>query len=182
MQVPDLRAWVMGPTDEDPGYYEQCRAMVEYLDLGNTVEFLGRVNLAKYFPRVDVVVLTSISESQPLVILEAGAYGIPSVATNVGSCAEMILGRADETPRLGEGGIVTPLASPESTAQALARILIDRPFRERCGRAIRERLRRYYNKTGLDAAYRSLYEEHRLANGSKVAPAGSVKREFAGVG
>jgi len=162
-RIPNLKAWVLGPTDEDLEYYEQCLQMVSYLNLEETVSFEGRVNLQEYFGRLDVLVLTSISEAQPLVILEAGAYGIPTVATNVGSCAEMILGRSDEEPRLGPAGIVTPLANPAATAEAVARLLTDGAFYRRCSRAIRERLRRHYNKTDLDRSYRLLYEELRQA-------------------
>ncbi|MEZ5354042.1 MAG: GT4 family glycosyltransferase PelF [Bryobacteraceae bacterium] len=157
--VPDLRAWIMGPTDEDPEYDRQCRQMVDYLGLADTVIFTGRVKLDDYLPQIDALVLTSISEAQPLVILEAGVYGIPTVATNVGSCAEMILGGAREKPALGEGGAITPLADPGATALALERLLTDADFHARCGRVIRERLRRYYNKTDLDASYARLYRE-----------------------
>ena len=55
--------------------------------------FTGRVNLLEYLGKIDVVVLTSLSEAQPLVILEAGAAGVPVVATDVGACGEMILGQ-----------------------------------------------------------------------------------------
>ena len=74
--IPEARALILGPLDEDPGYYGQCRTLVEHLGLGETVTFTGRVNLDDYLPEIDVVVLTSLSEAQPLVILEAGAAGI----------------------------------------------------------------------------------------------------------
>ena len=72
-----------------------------------------------YFPRIHVNVLTSLSESQPLSVLEAGAAGIPTVATDVGGCREILYGRHDEQPALGEGGILTDVASPEQTARAI---------------------------------------------------------------
>lgn len=155
--VPDTRFLLLGPMDEDPDYYEECRAMVEHLGLGDQFEFTGRVKLTEHLGKVDVVVLTSISEAQPLVLLEAGAAGIPSVATDVGSCRDLILGRADEDPPLGPGGAVVALADPEATAQALATLLTDETARRRCGEAIRRRTERYYNKTVVDGIYRDLY-------------------------
>jgi glycosyltransferase involved in cell wall biosynthesis len=127
--IPEVRALVLGPLDEDPGYADQCRTLVDHLGLGDTVTFTGRVALADYLPEIDVVVLTSLSEAQPLVILEAGAAGIPCVATDVGACREMILGRGDELPALGAGGVVTPVANPAATAEAVARLLSDTAFR-----------------------------------------------------
>ncbi len=113
-RIPDLRAQILGPLDEDEDYAAECRALVAALGLEGTVEFLGAVDVARHFPDIHVAVLTSLSESQPLVLLEAGAAGVPFVATNVGSCREIIEGRSDESPRLGAGGIVTPrLTSPE---------------------------------------------------------------------
>jgi glycosyltransferase involved in cell wall biosynthesis len=99
--VPQIRALLLGPTDEEPAYHRECLDMVAYLGLGDCFEFCGQVRLADHLGRIDVVVLTSVSEAQPLVLLEAGAAGVPSVATNVGSCADIIEGRADESPRLG---------------------------------------------------------------------------------
>ena len=46
---------------------------------------------------LDVVVLTSFSEGQPLVILEAYAWGLPVIATDVGACREMIEGAPTRT-------------------------------------------------------------------------------------
>jgi glycosyltransferase involved in cell wall biosynthesis len=124
------------------------------------VEFRGRVALQDYYPRIDVVVLTSVSEAQPLVILEGAALGIPSVATDVGACREMILGRSDEEPALGAAGAVTPLANPAATADALRRLLTDAEAYQRSSRAAQARVRRYYNKRDLDVAYRDIYQRH----------------------
>lgn len=166
--VPEVRVWILGPLDEDPDYVEECRQLTAHLELDSTVEFKGRVALKDYYPLIDVLVLTSVSEAQPLVILEGAAVGVPAVATDVGSCREMIHGRSDEQPALGDAGVVTPLANPVATAEALRRLLTDREFYERCGRTARERVRRYYNKSSLDVAYRELYESHIALDDSPI--------------
>jgi glycosyltransferase involved in cell wall biosynthesis len=61
---------------------------------------------------------------------------------------------------LGPSGIVTPLANPLATADALARLLNNPDWYGKCSQAIRERVRRYYNKVDLDQAYRNLYREY----------------------
>jgi glycosyltransferase involved in cell wall biosynthesis len=158
--IPDVRVWILGPVDEDPAYAEECRQLAAHLHLESTVEFKGKVALQDYFPQLDIVVLTSVSEAQPLVILEGAAAGIPSVATDVGACREMILGRSDEHPPLGAAGRVTPLASPADTADALRWLLTDPDAYRRCSTAARARVRRYYHKADLDTAYRQLYQDH----------------------
>lgn len=164
--IPDIRALVLGPTDEDQAYFEECKAMVEGMEVGDHVTFTGPVRLDEHLGAVDVMVLTSISEAQPLVILEGGAAGVPVVATDVGACKEMLLGRSDEQPALGPGGAVTPLANPLATAQAVARLLTDPDWHQTCSVALRERVRRAYNKTDLDAAYNELYRKYRDAPGA----------------
>lgn len=162
-RVPGVAAVVMGPTDEDPAYFEECRALVRSLGLEDTVEFTGTVNIVEHLPRVHVAVLTSLSESQPLVILEAGAAAIPFVATNVGSCREILDGRPDEAPPLGPGGIVTGLVAPGEVAEALARLLLDPALRRQYGETLRERVRRVYTSERAAEAYRVLYRRHVLA-------------------
>src|SRR5207249_8690507 len=129
--VPDIQAYVLGPTDEDSEYFRECENMAGHLGIEDVVNFTGRVKLDDYLGRIDVMALTSISEAQPLTILEAGAAGIPSVATDVGACREMILGRSTESPALGDGGAITPLCNPAATAASIAHLLSDWDWRER---------------------------------------------------
>jgi glycosyltransferase involved in cell wall biosynthesis len=159
--VPDVQMLVLGPTDEEKDYHEECLKLVEHLDLKKTVHFPGRVNLTEYLGKVDVVVLTSISEAQPLVILEAGAAGLPIVATDVGACREMLTGGPGENPLIGPAGEITPLCNPSATAHAIAKLLLDSKWYEQCSRNIRERVRQYYDKSKVDQTYRELYEKYR---------------------
>ena len=161
--IPDLRVLVIGPYDEDEEYYEECCEMVADLELGRVIEFMGRQRLDDVLPEVDVMVLTSISEGMPLVILECGAAGIPSVATDVGACRELIMGSTSETPSLGAGGIVTPLSNPRATAEACIRLLTDTDRYLSASESIKTRVERFYNKTGQDAAYRALYDRRMTA-------------------
>jgi polysaccharide biosynthesis protein PelF len=162
--VPDLQALVLGPKDEEQEYVEECENLVEALGLENVLTFTGRVKISEYLGIIDVIVLTSVSEAQPLVILEAGSAGIPVVATDVGACSELIFGRSDEQPNLGAGGGIVPLANPLATAQSLERLLLDDNYRDKCGEAMRNRVAKYYNKVEIDQIYSDLY-----ANYMKVA-------------
>lgn len=168
--IPDLRALVMGPTDEDEKYYADCQELVVHLGLENTVEFTGQVRIDDYLGEVDVMVLSSISEAQPLVILEAGAAGIPCVATDVGACREMIYGHPKENPVLGHGGTIVPLSNPSAIAQALLRLLSDRQHYADCSTAMRQRVAKYYTKEKQYAAYKALYEQHVQALHSDFLP------------
>ena len=156
---PDLEALVIGPDDEDPAYAAECRRLVAEEGLEACLRFTGRADVAHYLARIDICVLTSLSEAQPLVLLEAGAAGIPSVATDVGSCREIIEG-SDGDPVSGAGGMVVPVGDSAATASAMAALLSDASLRERMGEVMRRRVSQFYNKERIDRTYRALYDFH----------------------
>ena len=156
--IPALRALIMGPDDEDPDYAKECRALVQHLNVQDTVHLTGRVKLDDYLPQIDVNVLTSVSEAQPLVVLEAGAAGVPSVSTDVGCCRELILGTPDESPHFGPGGAIVPVASPMATASALKTLLQDQGALISAGKALQARVKAHYNKPDIDRRYAELYD------------------------
>jgi glycosyltransferase involved in cell wall biosynthesis len=156
-QVPDVDAIIIGPEDEDPAYAAECRALVRQLGLQNTVRFLGRVQDVKtYFGQTDVIALTSISEAQPLSILEAGAAGVPAVTTDVGSCREILEG-PDGPDSDTAGGFVVRACDPQATADALARLLRDGDLRARMGRSLRARIRTVFDQDRVVGLYEALY-------------------------
>ena len=156
-EVPDIRALVIGPTEEDPAYAEECRRLIAELGLEDCVELTGPVGLAEWLPKVHVVVLTSLSEAQPLVLLEAGAAGIPCVATNVGACREIIEGAGDADDPLEHGGFITDLVSPEQVADRVCRLLRSSSLRKEMGESLRRRVRRRYASMTAQANYAALY-------------------------
>lgn len=158
--APELKAYIIGPTDEHLEYYQECVNLVQLLGLDNNVVFTGQAKVEEYLPNIDLLVLTSISEAQPLVILEAGAAGIPIVATDVGACREIVEGTGEESPELGAGGIITPLASPASTADAIYTLLSDNEMYDKASAAIRQRISQYYNEAIQQQAYRNLYAQY----------------------
>jgi glycosyltransferase involved in cell wall biosynthesis len=169
-RVRNLRALILGPVDEDAGYVADCRRLVGELKLEGVIEMPGSVNVLEYLSRIHVCVLSSLSESQPLVVLEAGAAGIPFVATNVGSCREIIEGRADEKPHLGRGGTITDLSAADQIADAVVELLDDAGKRKAYGEALRARVNRFYRSEQAVAAYEELYGRHMTAATRRLEP------------
>ncbi len=156
-QIPDVSFLALGPIDEDPEYVKSCQELIAHLDLSPYLAFAGKVDLLEYLPMIDLIVLTSLSEAQPLVMLEAGAAGIPSVATHVGACHQIIHGSDLESPRFGPGGIVTPLADPDATAAAIIRLLTDSDFYQSCSQNIAQRIQAHYQFAQEQLYYEQLY-------------------------
>jgi len=158
--IPDLMSYVIGPTEEEPAYFRQCRHLVELLNLETVVHFTGSVDVRTYYSKLDVLVLTSLSEGQPLVILEGNCAGLPVVATDVGACRELLLGVSPEDQTIGASGIITPVASPQQTAEAIVQLWLDEELRLKMGRAGQERVRRFYRQEQLYNAYGELYRQY----------------------
>ena len=159
-RIPDISGLILGPIDEDPAYYAECVALVDELELQDSIRFTGPVDVTEFLSSIHVVVLTSLSEAQPLVLLEAGAAGVPCVTTNVGSCREVIEGTSDEAPELGPGGYVVDLVAPEQIGAAVQKLLAAPEMRRRFGANLKERVRTYFSSDLAQEAYRSLYDEH----------------------
>ena len=91
----------------------------------------------------------------------ARSTSIPFVATNVGSCREIIEGRSDEQPALGAGGIITPVVAPAATADAVERLLRDHDLRADFGETLRQRVRATYTSERATKAYTDLCRDLR---------------------
>lgn len=167
--VPAAIAIMIGPEEEDPAYAAGCRALVSQLGLGGTVQFLGRVpDVKTYLALADIIVLSSISEAQPIALLEAAATGLPAVTTDVGSCREIIEGFADD-PVQGRGGFVVPACDPRAMAEAIAAILRDREMRLAMGKVMQRRIPNLYHKDRIRRIYEGLYAELAAGMGAPTA-------------
>lgn len=160
IKIEKLKVYIMGPTEEDKEYYEECVNLVRLLHLEDVVEFTGKVKVTDYLPNLDVIVLTSISEAQPLVIMEANCAGIPAVASDVGSCRELLEGRTVSDQALGPSGIVTKVADPVSTGEAILKILTSPILRQRMSRAGIERVKTFYKESDLNERYLNIYKDY----------------------
>ena len=123
--VADVRYLIAGPTSEEPEYFKECQQLIHRLGLGDVVIFAGPMDRGELLAQIDIMVLTSISEGLPFVVLEAFGASIPVVSTDVGACADLINGQPDEEPALGAAGAVTRVGDPQAIAQAIVQILID---------------------------------------------------------
>lgn len=158
LRVVDVDVRIVGPIDEDPLYARRCRRLVAKLGLEHAIRFEKAMPIERIYPEMDILVLTSFSEGQPLVVLEASAAGIPVVASDVGACRELLEGgRSDFDRRIGPSGIVTRLAAPDETAAAIARLARDPELRSQMGAAGQRRVASFYRQSTTVSTYRTLY-------------------------
>jgi len=158
--IEDVEAWVVGPLDENKEYAEECRKMVKTLKLENNFFFKGFQNIKDILPQTGLLTLTSISEGMPLTILEGYAAGIPCVATDVGSCKDLIYGGlGEEDEALGAAGEVTAIADPSALAQSYIKFLSDDVLWKQAQKSAMDRVERYYRQDTFLETYRNIYNK-----------------------
>lgn len=154
-RVSNLRLWIMGPCEEDPEYAQECFELVETLELPDVV-FTGQVNVAEYLGRMDMTILTSISEGQPLAIMESYAARKPAIATDVGDCRGLIYGDADG---FGQAGILTHIMNLEDISGAIVELATNPELRRQMGENGYRRVKANYQKEHLRRRYHKIYQE-----------------------
>lgn len=154
-----IHVLIMGPVDEDPEYVEECKILVDMFEIGEVIEFTGRVNVREYYPKLDVVVLTSVSEGLPFVVLEANAAGIPSVCSDVGACKELVYGQTAEDIALGPSGVLTKVASADETAEGVIGMIEDRKYYEKLCETALMRVDLFYRIENINAEFTQLYHK-----------------------
>lgn len=165
---------IIGPTEENPEYYEECRLMAELAGLEDKFLFLGSKNIREVIDTLDVCVLTSISEGLPLIILECYAAGVPCVCTDVGACRELVYGRTAEDKAIGPAGYLTGIGSPADTADALLRAIASPANVLKLGAAGRTRVERHYRQDEIMGIYRDYYTNHAWAEPAPVVAGGDT--------
>lgn len=116
---------IVGPWEKFPEYRRKLDGEIERLGLGDRVTWTGYLAYGPaLFARMresDLLVLPSLSEGTPHVLLEAMANSLPIVATNVGGIPTCIVD--------GEHGLLVPPRNPEAIASAVARLIDDGQLR-----------------------------------------------------
>lgn len=130
---------------------EQTRARAERAGLADRVVFAGaRRGASLLLAAFDLVVLSSRTEGTPMILLEAGAAGVPVVATPVGGVPDA-LG--------ADGGWLAKSTDPAAIARAIGEALAQPAERVRRADALQRRLSTREREENWVDAYDALYLE-----------------------
>ena len=173
-KLPGARFILKGPVDEEKSYYEECRVLTSLLGIEKSVIFTGAGEVKNFYGEIDLLVLSSISEAQPLALMEANLCRVPVVSTDVGAVRELIYGADPEDAAIGPSGAVVPSKSPEALGQEILRLLADPELNERLGLNGEKRVMKYYEKQSLKSRYLQLYKHHIARPGKNVSKGAEV--------
>ncbi len=125
-EFPQARLRIVGSGVLD----DVLKSHVRRLKLKDRVVFDGQQkNLARFYEAADVFLLTSNSEGWGVAIVEAAAFGVPIIMTDVGCAGEFIKNE--------ENGIVIPVRNEDMLVSAMRRVMQDMTLRARLSSAAR---------------------------------------------
>jgi glycosyltransferase involved in cell wall biosynthesis len=137
-------------------------------DLGGSAKLLGwRPDVETVYAAADLILLTSDNEGMPVSLIEAGLAGVPAVATNVGSVAEVV--------QDGSTGLLARCDVAELASRVI-RLLGDGALRERLGAAAVAWNRERFGPERLILDVQRLYEA--IAIEHRWWPASQRSRDF----
>ncbi len=157
-KIANVEFLIIGPTDENEAYYEECQQYAEVLNMTN-VRFTGRVDIRDYLGEIDVHVLSSISEGQPLTILETLINKIPNVTTDVGDCASLIYGESADD-NYGQAGYVVNIMDFNGIAKAIIKLLENPQRRREFGENGYQRVVNRYAFAQFIESYQAIYRQY----------------------
>lgn len=130
---------------------ELC-AQAAALGLGDVVHFLGHIgDTSALYPALDLLVMPSLFEGLPMVLLETMAMGVPVVASAVDGVAEVITD--------GKEGVLLAGWSAEIFSQTIDRLLNDAAGRQRLIDTAQERVRREFSRENMTRHIEGIYKK-----------------------
>jgi glycosyltransferase involved in cell wall biosynthesis len=124
--------------------------LIRALNLSRWIELKGfRNDVEKVLADFDIFVLPSITEGLPMILLEAGAMGIPVVATWVGGIPELI--------QSGVEGLLVSPGDSETLASAIARLANTPSMRNEMGKNLHSKVKDTFNLEKMTKATLKIY-------------------------
>ncbi len=159
-ELPETNLSLAGAGPEEAA----LRQRVSDLGLDKAVEFLGYVaDTGTVYREADFFLLSSDTEGSPISLIEAMAFGLPIVATSVGSVPEMVA--------KGLEGAIVPPGDVQELVQAFRALAADKDTRSRMGQHARRRFLSQHNDSAMAQSYARMYREV-LGTGSRPGGAG----------
>ena len=151
---PRVKVLIVGDAPKDkPGYMEKIKALAKQLQIERSVEFLGaRYDIPKIMSGLDLLVLPSIGrEAFGRVIIEAGASGVPVVATAIGGAVEII--------ENAHTGILVRPGDILEMVNSIIRVLKDRELSKGLAMEARKKVEREYSLVKMAEDTIKVYDE-----------------------
>ncbi|MCX6073154.1 MAG: glycosyltransferase family 4 protein [Campylobacterales bacterium] len=133
-KYPDVSFQYVGSPDEG----NRFSVSEEFMKDQSSIHYLGQQeNIRHILSQSDIFVLPSYKEGLPRTSMEAASMGLPIVTTDVVGCRETV----DD----GVNGFLIPPQNVHALADAIEKLIIDAPLRQKMGKAGREKAVREFD-------------------------------------
>ncbi|PIV50747.1 hypothetical protein CO115_02550 [Candidatus Falkowbacteria bacterium CG_4_9_14_3_um_filter_36_9] len=147
-KFPEVELWIIGEGPEK----NNLEYIINNLELSEKVKLLGwQGDLRKFYSQADVFMLTSNYEGWGLAVIEAAAYGLPIIMTDVGCAGEVIRNR--------ENGIIISVGDVKKLGEAMVKIMENKDLRKKLGDSACEAVKKLPNKNETLALYKKSWEK-----------------------
>ena len=134
-------------------YLESIKEYIENNDLTDKfriIPYAHHSEMGKYYLSSDLFVCSSFQESSPLVLMEAMAYKLPIVSTNVFGIPELLRDRQD--------ALLVPENNEEEMARAIRTMYIDPHCRNTLAENAWYRLNTFFNQDYMCEQYEYMFQ------------------------
>ena len=147
-RFPDVQVVIAGTGPQE----DELQRKATRLGVSDSVHWLGFCsNVRTLLEAADMYVQPSLVEACPMAILEAGAMGLPVVASAVGGIPEMV--------QEGRTGLLVPPQEPNPLAHALNTLLGNPELRAAMGEAGRQRIYEFFTRDRMVSETLGIYEK-----------------------
>ncbi|MEP9411063.1 MAG: glycosyltransferase family 4 protein [Candidatus Brocadia sp.] len=147
-KLPHVRLWIIG---EGELKYE-LEKFAQDLGIYDSVYFLGaRTDVHELLSAIDVFVLPSLWEGQPISIMEAGAAGKPIIATNIDGIADILTNE--------KNALLVPVKDPDALAAAMVRLFEDTVLRNYLSASIKSKISDNFTVEKMTKQIGELYQK-----------------------
>ncbi|MCA9395844.1 MAG: glycosyltransferase, partial [Candidatus Omnitrophica bacterium] len=164
---PQAKLWIVGDAPKHR-YGEELRHLVSKLNLAENVEFLGtQRDIPSLLARMDVLVAPAVGEEAfGRVMIEAGALGVPVIASRIGGIVDVI--------RHGKDGILTTAGDVTMLAEAILGVFREPQLAKKLADSLRIRVREKFDDRIMFEKTMQVYNEALRSKRILIAKFGAV--------
>ena len=147
-KYPDMELWIIGGGPER----ERLKKLSYELGVASYAKFLDfQADVLPYYAKAEAFLLTSSSEGWGMAVIEAAAFGLPIIMTDVGCAGEVI--------KDVESGIIIPVGDKEKLIAAMIKIIDNAELRKKIGDSAKLAVNRLPSKEQILGLYKKSWEK-----------------------
>lgn len=152
-KIPEAKFVIAGPV-VDSKYFISLKKFTKENNLSRNVKFTGALSKDRVYDlykKASVVVFPTLYETQGVILIEAMAFGIPLIASDIGPIRDVV-------SLVQESAMLIDPKSPEEIASAIILIIRDRKIQEEMNKSGKRLVSKYFSWSRIAGQTACLYQ------------------------